>query len=91
MHKLPISTVEHTVGISTEIEVEAFGLVSIENGCFVRTRNNWSDDTLSPSCRSHTAWFYEQKPSYCYVQLQQKHKTCVYGLPWMTNHVLVDK
>ena len=55
MHMLPISTVEQIVGISTETEADTFGLVSIENGCLVRTRNKRSDDTLSPSWSSHVA------------------------------------
>ena len=55
MHKLPITIVEHTVGILTEIEAEAFSLMSRENSCFMRTRNKQSDDTLPPSYRSHTA------------------------------------
>lgn len=54
MHMLPISTVEQMVGISTETEADTFGLVLIENGCLVRT-NKRSDDTLSPSWRSHVA------------------------------------
>ena len=91
MHKLPITIVEHTVGILTEIEAEAFSLMSRENSCFMRTRNKRSDDTLPPSYRSHTAVVLWMKTFLLLCSTSTKHKTWVYGLPWMINHVIVDK